>query len=161
VPGIGDLSQGPFAALALSATAVCSFYIYPVNTSTYIYLQVERALTLWRDGCISCETVAALKAKKRSSAIIKTINKATGKESTKTTDFNQANWATITNGYLSSIKKALSSPSKFNPIIDAAKRFVKATSRIGDTTAFDNTAEEDKDVRAFLCDDEDSDLDCE
>ena len=53
-------------------------------------------LTLWKDGSVSCETIAALKAKKRSSAIIKTINKATGKESTKMMDFNQANWASVT-----------------------------------------------------------------
>jgi hypothetical protein len=64
--------------------------------------------------------------KKRSSAIIKTINKATGKESTKMMDFKQMNWAAITNGYLSSIK-ALSA-SKFNIIVDAAWSFVKATS---------------------------------
>ena len=64
-------------------------------------------LTLWKDGSVSWETVAALKEKRQSSAIIKTINKATGKESTKMTDFNQANWASVTNGYLLSMKKAL------------------------------------------------------
>jgi hypothetical protein len=121
-----------------------------------LYLQVERALTLWRDGFISCETVSAHKAKKRPSAIIKTINKATGKESTKTTDFNQANWATITTGYLSSIKKTLSSASKFNEIVNAAKSFMKITSRTGDT-AFDTSAKQDINERAFLCDDLDSD----
>ena len=115
-----------------------------------MYLQVERALTLWRDGSISCETVAALKAKERSSAIIKTVNKATGKESTKMTDFNQVNWATITNGYLSSVKKTLSSASKINDIINAAKGFLKATSRTGDST----TLSAEQDERAFLCDNE-------
>jgi len=74
------------------------------------------------------------------------------------TDFNQANWATKTNGYLVSIKKALSPISKFDDIINAAKSFVKATTRTGDTTAYDN--EQDMDERAFLCDD-DSDSDCE
>ena len=130
-------------------------------TSTYIHLQVERALNLWKDGSVSCKTVAALKAKKRSSAIIRTINKATGKESTKSTDFNQTNWAMITNGYLTSIKKTLSSPSKFDPIINEAKSFVKATSRPSDSTAFNTSPEQDMDERAFLCDD-DSDLEyCE
>ena len=89
-------------------------------------------LTLWKDGSVSCETVAALKAKRRSSVI---INKATGKESTKMMDFNQANWASVTNSYLLSMKKALSSTSKFDLIISAAKTFVKATFRTGDTTA--------------------------
>ena len=84
-------------------------------------------LTVWKEGSVSCETVAAHKAKKQSNAIIKTINKVTCKESTKMTDFNQANWATITNSYLTSIKKTLSAPSKFNVFIKAAKSFVKAT----------------------------------
>ena len=43
------------------------------------------------------------------------------------TDFNQANWATITNSYFSSIKKTLSSPAKYNVIIDEAKGFLRAT----------------------------------
>ena len=74
-------------------------------------------------------------SKRWSSAIIKTINKATGKELTKMTDFNQVNWASVTNGYLLSMKKALSSTSKFDLIISAAKTFMKATFRTGDTTA--------------------------
>ena len=73
------------------------------------------------------------------------------------TDFNQANWAAITNGYLSSIKKTLSPADKFDVIIKSAKSFLKATSRTGDTTALNNTsAEQDMDERAFLCDDSDS-----
>ena len=84
-------------------------------------------LTLWKDGSVSCETIAALKAKRQSSVIIKTINKATGKELMKMMDFNQVNWVSVTNGYLLSMKKALSSTSKFDLIISAAKTFVKAT----------------------------------
>jgi hypothetical protein len=128
-----------------------------ISDRGYIYLpQVERALTLWKEEFISCETVAAHKAKKRSSAIIKTVNNATGKESTKTTDFNQANWATITNGYLTSMKKTLSPASNFDVIINAAKTFLKSTSRAGDTKT---SAEGDTlvDERALLCDDPDSD----
>ena len=67
-------------------------------------------------------------------------------------DFNQANLATITNGYLSSIKKTLSAPSKFDIIIKAAKSFVKATTRTRDTMAFNDTSAE-QDEWAFLCDD--------
>lgn len=72
------------------------------------------------------------------------------------TDFNQANWATITNGYLASIKKTLSPISKFDTIINAAKSFMKTTSRIGDT--FNASAKQEMDERAYLCDNE-SDLD--
>ena len=73
------------------------------------------------------------------------------------TDFNQANWAMITNGYLLSIKKAFTgrSASKFDDIINEAKSFLKATCRTGDSTAFNNTsAEQDVDERALLCDDD-------
>ena len=68
------------------------------------------------------------------------------------TDFNQGNWATNTNSFLVSIKKSLSSAGKFDAIINAAKSFVKATSRTGDTLAYNN--EQDMDERALLCDDD-------
>ena len=72
------------------------------------------------------------------------------------TDFNQANWATITTGYLSSIKKK----SKSNSIIKAAKSFLKATSRTAGDTAFLSAEQETTmDERAFLCDDPKSDGD--
>ena len=71
------------------------------------------------------------------------------------TDFNQANWPSVTNSYLLSMKKALSSTSKFDLIISAAKTFVKVTFRTGDTTA---SAEQNTlDERAYLCDDLDLD----
>lgn len=71
-------------------------------------------------------------------------------------DFNQANWATITNSYLRSMKKTLSPASKFDIIINTAKTFLKSTSRAGDT----KTSPEDRMPvveRALLCDDPDSD----
>ena len=71
------------------------------------------------------------------------------------TDFNQVNWASVTNGYLLSMKKALSSTSKFDLIISAAKTFMKATFQTGDTTA--STKQNTLDERAYLCDDSDSD----
>ena len=74
------------------------------------------------------------------------------------TDFNQTNWAAISNSYLSSIKKALSSPGKLDVIIKAAKSFLKATTRTGDTPFNNTSAEQDSsmpvDERAFLCDDD-------
>jgi hypothetical protein len=71
------------------------------------------------------------------------------------TDFNQANWAVITNGYLLSIKKAFSGSkaSKFDVIINNAKSFLKATTRSGDSTV-KTSAEQAMDERAFLCDDD-------
>lgn len=86
----------------------------------------------------------------------------TGKESSKTTDFNQGNWAVKTTGYLGSIKKTFSTANlnRFNDIVNAAKTFVKTTSRsgLGDTSTFNlNKSEQDVDERAFLCDDESDD----
>ncbi|KAH9979321.1 hypothetical protein BGW80DRAFT_592207 [Lactifluus volemus] len=112
IPVIGDRDK-PFLALALSAAAV------------------ERALTLWRDGFISCETVAAQKAGKRSSAIKKTLNKSTGQVSRKSTDFNEANWGTATCSYITLIERHLTpNTKKFDRIADEAVRF--ATSNDSD-----------------------------
>ena len=72
------------------------------------------------------------------------------------TDFNQANWATITNSYFSSIKKTLSSPAKYNVIIDEAKSFLRATFQTGNTTV-NTSAKQNVNEQAFLCDDPDSD----
>jgi hypothetical protein len=118
-------------------------------------LQAERALTLWRDRFISCATAAAHKSGKRSSPIIKTVNKVTGKESTKSTDFNQTNWGTITSGYLSSIKKNLSDGKKFDAIIKDAMGFAKVNQR-GESTATSSTIPEHEmaNERAFLADDD-------
>jgi hypothetical protein len=159
----GVLSIGnpdrPSIALALSAAAVCLPPLRQLIAQLiHVHYQAERALTLWRDGFISCETVAAHKARKRSSPILKLVNKATGKESTRTTDFNQSNWGTVTSSYILSIKKALASDIKFGAIITDARSFAKVSQR-GDATATTTTGlEEEYDERAQLCDDE---SDCE
>jgi hypothetical protein len=117
-------------------------------------------LTLWRDGFISCETVAAHKAGKRSSPILRLVNKVTGKESTRTTDFNQSNWGAVTSSYIQSIKKNLSSDIKFDAVIADARSSVKVSQR-GDATAtamMTTGLDEEYDERAQLSDDE---SDCE
>jgi hypothetical protein len=102
-------------------------------------------------------TIADHKAGKRSSAIMKTMNKATGKESTKSTDFNLANWGAITNGYLSSIKKTLSD-KKFDGIINDAMSFTKVSRRGESTAASSATADQElANERAFLVDDDSDD----
>jgi hypothetical protein len=58
---------------------------------------------------------------------MKTVNQATGKELTKGTDFNQSNWGTVTNEYLSSIKKNLLDDQKFDLIIKDAMHSSKAS----------------------------------
>lgn len=83
---------------------------------------------------------------------MKTVNVVTGKESTKSTDFNQANWGAITNGYLSSIKKNLANNGKFDRIITDAMGFAKVNRR-GDS-ALSSPEHDLSDERACLCDDD-------
>ena len=153
VPTLGEVPE-PSVALALAAAAVrLSMFHWLSLQSTYVHLQAERALTLWRDGHILCETVAAHKAGKRSSPIIKLVNKATGKESTRSTDFNQANWGTATSGYIEAMKKL----SKFDDIIADARSFAKVNQRGDTTTNSSAVLEQELDERAHLCDDESDD----
>ena len=112
---------------------------------------------LWRDSYITCATVAEYKAGKRSSTIIKAVNKNTGKES-KSTDFNMMNWGAVTNGYLSSIRKNLNN-KKLGRIIDAARGFAKATIRQGESTTVSSGAPDNEQMieRAALADDSEMD----
>ena len=90
---------------------------------------------------------------------MKVVNKATGKESTRTTDFNQANWGTITSGYILSIQKNLSNDIKFDGVIADVQKFAKANTQCGDSaTALPSSApEQEFDEHTQLCDDESND----
>ena len=92
-------------------------------------LQVEHTLMLRFEGFVTCESAAAFKAKMRSSPIIKKLNTVSRKESTRFTDFNHTNWGDNTNGYLLSIKKNLSSDSKFDRIVDKAMHIAMTNQR--------------------------------
>jgi hypothetical protein len=77
-------------------------------------------------------SIEAYKAKEASSIILKTLNKATGKSSTVSTDFNQTNWGVSTNDYLATIRRKLDNPqnsTKFDLVIKEAKRFSKTNRR--------------------------------
>lgn len=117
---------------------------------------MERALTLWRDGYITLESVAS--EKKGKCGIRKTINEFTGKES-KATDFNHTNWRMETNAYLASIKVNLANRKLvWNELISAAAAFAKLGAKMGDDSmaTFDDGAE---DERAHLVADSDSNSD--
>lgn len=119
---------------------------------------MERALTLWRDGYITLESVAS--EKKGKCGIRKTINEFTGKES-KATDFNHTNWrmGMETNAYLASIKVNLANRKLvWNELISAAAAFAKLGAKMGDDSmaTFDDGAE---DERAHLVADSDSNSD--
>jgi hypothetical protein len=71
-------------------------------------------------------------AQKTGSGIIKTMNESTRKLSSKSTDFTQANWGSVTSDYATSISLNLRTREKFALVVKEASVFVK-NSRRGDS----------------------------
>ena len=88
---------------------------------------------LWRDGCISMDSLKS--APKSGSGIIKLVNDLTGKSSGKFTDFNQANWSSVTSEYLASITSNFcGKANKFESLVKEAATFIQGkNSRRGDS----------------------------
>ena len=83
----------------------------------------------------------------------------TGKESTRATDFGQANWGPSIQGYIASIRKSVKEKD-FDRIIDEAKKFASLRQRAAASTSSATTTNHDvMDERACLADDSDSDDD--
>jgi hypothetical protein len=127
-----------------------------MNTKlTRFCIQVERALTFWRDGLITWDGIIQ---GGKSCTIRKSIDANTGKE-TKATEFNQAKWGVATNGYLNSIKTNIDC-GKFDwaGFIKAASKFKKASRHGESTFASSSTSGPGMmDVRAHIVDDSESD----
>jgi hypothetical protein len=117
--------------------------------------QAERALTLWHDELISLDSLKS--AQKSSSGIIKLMNKSTGKRSGKSTNFTQANWASVTAEYFSSIKTNFRNVNKFNRIMEEANAFVKSN-RHGDSKTVPSSLNDTEPLgeRALLIDNSDT-----
>lgn len=81
------------------------------------------------------------------------MNKTTGKESTRLTDFNEANWGLVTSGFIQSIKTNLSSDAKFAAIVSDAKNFAKVNQRADATATPPTVHEQEYEERALLRDD--------
>jgi len=80
---------------------------------------------LWRDGCISMDSLKS--APKSGSGIIRVVNDSTGKTSGKSTDFNQANWSSVTSEYLASITANFQGkPKKFESLVKEAATFIQS-----------------------------------
>lgn len=114
-------------------------------------VQVERALTFWRDGYITLDGVGQ---GGKTCSIRKAVDPDTGKE-TKATEFNQAKWGVATNGYLNSIKTNVAC-GKFNwaSFVKAAMEF-KKPNRNGESTiaSSSTTPAGHTDLRALIVDD--------
>ena len=119
------------------------------------HFQAECALTLWKEGCITCDNTATHNPKPKP-RILKAVNKVTGKESTRATDFNLANWGTATNSYVLSIKKNLLD-DKFDIIIADAMCSTKGNLR--DLGTMSTVPKEEYDEHAWLCNDSDIESD--
>jgi hypothetical protein len=117
-------------------------------------LQVERALTLWHDNWVNCESVAAFQAGHASSFLIGNVNTATGHVSAKEAEFDEKHWGSITNEYLDSATTRLAQrPEKFDKLITDAKRYVKPGQRRDAGAPL--TRSEVRGKRALLMDDSD------
>lgn len=78
---------------------------------------------------------------------------ATGKKSTKATDFTHTNWGTKLNSYLSSVKQNLSSANAFDIIINEAKSYLKGGPGQLEDSVTTVTNGQELDERALICDD--------
>ena len=112
-------------------------------------------MTFWRDGHVSFESLNNAAKNSKTTAIRKSIDPNTGKE-TKATEFNQAKWGAATNGYLDSIKSNITC-GKFHwaDFVKAASKF-KKTNRHGESAvASSSRTAAGQDVRALIVDDSD------
>jgi hypothetical protein len=125
---------------------------------TLFRIQVERALTFWRDGLITWDGIVQ-EGKGKSSTIRKPIDVNTGKE-TKATEFNQAKWGVATNGYLNSIKTNIEGGKlDWTGFIKAASKFKKPSRHGESTIASSSTPAGMMDVRALIADDSEPESD--
>lgn len=122
---------------------------------------------MWRDGCITCESIQKAKETKpkrkqkgkgkekaeeprnTSNPIIKQVNPVTGKRSIRTTAFDHANWGRQTLKFYNAIEKNLTN-DKFDQLIEEATAY--AQSRRGDLKA--ESDDEDNGEPAVLAGDD-------
>jgi hypothetical protein len=116
---------------------------------------VERALRLVATGILTINVVHAAKGKTLN--LPKTMNLATGKESTRQTGFSDASWGKATRDYAKSAACSLST-AKFNAIIKEAKGFVKPV-RGRKMTQTETIDVDEDDERACLACNSDNEMD--
>jgi hypothetical protein len=127
---------------------------------TLFCIQVERALTFWRDGHVTLDCISP---GGKSCTIRKSVHPDTGKE-TKANEFNQAKWGVATNGYLNSIKSNIDC-GKFDwaIFVREATKFKKPSRHHGGSAMASSSAPATghTDVRALIVADSDDSDDCD
>ncbi len=88
--------QHPKNAIALAAAAVRFPFVGSSLTNLKFGMQVERALYLWETGAL---TTDMLGSGSKAPKLAKTLNKATGKESSHERLFSEANYGDTTRYY--------------------------------------------------------------
>jgi hypothetical protein len=118
---------------------------------------VERAFTLWATGQITLESLEDEKQNKKGkgpiTGVLKTLNKRSGKLSTKPNAFSDPNWGSACRKYLITINENLR-PASLTKILDLAQEHLKPPRRGTSTTTATGLVEENMhvDERALLID---------
>jgi hypothetical protein len=116
---------------------------------------VERALTLVATGTLTVEMVRSSKGK--TIPLPRTVNRSTGKESTRLTGFSDVAWGKATRSYATSARSLAN--VKFDAIVKDAKEFLKPIRSRNKSTAeamdVINIDDDDDDERAHLVDNSD------
>lgn len=139
-----DVSIGrSYSGLALAAAAVCVLLLSNIYTNM-LSLQVERALKLVKTGTITIQQINdVLKGKLPN--LPKLLNKSTGKQSTLSTGFTEANWGARCRSYFKSAQSL--SNSHFNEICRFALEYMRNTSRLAeDNDTNDGADNDDEDI---------------
>jgi hypothetical protein len=106
--------------------------------------QVERALTLWKDGSITINRVRDAQQTGKALRLKEMKNPATGRMSNRGSAFSDANWGDTARAWLCNIKAA--KPANLQAVMEAAQQFEsKASQRSGSVD----------DERAYLPDSDD------
>ena len=114
---------------------------------------MERALILVATGTLTIEMAHGSKGK--TIPLPRTVNRSTGKESTRQTGFSDIAWGKATRGYAKSARSL--TDVKFNAIVQDAKEFLRPIqSRNKTTEAMEiiTIDDDDDDERAHLVDNE-------
>lgn len=112
----------PCGALAIAVAAVG--FRYFLLHFFLCWIQVERALTLWKDGNISVERITESRLPKGSLKLKEVRNKVTGVSSTRGLAFSDSNWGNTVRWWLANIQKTEKArPKNLQAILKAAQQF--------------------------------------
>ncbi|KAH9023765.1 hypothetical protein EDB85DRAFT_1894623 [Lactarius pseudohatsudake] len=129
----------------------------PIGALGLAAAAVERALTLIETGTVTTKTPRAARGK--TLTLPKTLNYATGKDSTRQTGFSDATWGKATRNYTKSARSL--AKAKFDVIIKEAQVFMKPTRTRTKMAKAGSSGEvidvDDYDIRACLVANSDSD----